>query len=82
MARQRPTYCKICGAHEGEPDPHRPEQAIRVSWRGKCQWCGNQMHLSNTHQLRAHSGPMFDHWRRRSVAAYGGVLVDARRDEA
>jgi hypothetical protein len=32
--------------------------------------------LENHRQLVAHAGPRFRHWRQRSVAALGGVLVD------
>lgn len=27
--------------------------------------------LENAHQLREHRGPYFDHWRRRTLAAFG-----------
>lgn len=32
--------------------------------------------IDNRRQLRAHSGPWFDHWRRKVAAAVGAVLVD------
>jgi len=43
--------------------------------------CGNGRLVENATELRAHSGPFFEHWRRRCVAAFGGVLLDERRDE-
>lgn len=40
--------------------------------------------LENAHQLREHRGPFFDHWRRRTLAAFGVQLVglDEHVDEA
>jgi hypothetical protein len=32
--------------------------------------------IENYRELRAHSGPWFQHWRRRTAAAIGAVLVD------
>lgn len=47
-----------------------------ISWRGNCASCGDERQLEATHQLRAHSGPWFTHWRRSIAASAGGVLVD------
>jgi len=38
--------------------------------------------LANAADLRAHSGPYFDHWRRRSLAALGVIVVDIDEDAA
>ena len=34
--------------------------------------------LQNARELAAHSGPLFDHWRRRCLAAFGVTVVDTR----
>lgn len=52
-----------------------------MSARGRCADCGESTQLANNRQLAAHGGPFFDHWRRRSAAALGLVLVDEPRDE-
>lgn len=41
------------------------------SRRGRCVDCGDNRCVDNYRQLRAHSGPHFDHWRRRCLAALG-----------
>jgi len=35
--------------------------------------------LSNNYNLMGHSGPFFDHWRRRSLAALGVFASDDDR---
>lgn len=38
--------------------------------------------IQNYRELNAHSGPFFEHWRRRVVASVGGVLAEELlRDE-
>jgi hypothetical protein len=37
--------------------------------------------VENAFALHRHAGPWFDHWRRQSAAAVGGVLLDERGDE-
>lgn len=67
-SRRRKTWCKICRKDQAEVG--------LVSARGKCAVCGEALALENFRQLAAHSGPMFDHWRRRTLAAFGVVLLD------
>jgi hypothetical protein len=69
MPSVKPHFCKVCGGHDSEVG--------YVSWRGKCAVCGNQRVLENFDQLRNHDGPWFDHWRRRTLAAFGVTGVDA-----
>lgn len=58
--------CMTCG-RDREPDE-------RFSARGKCEECGTGHMLANAHQLRAHDGPWFQHWRRACLAAFGVTL--------
>lgn len=37
--------------------------------------------LGNYRELVAHSGPHFQHWRRRTLAAFGIVSLDDGREE-
>jgi hypothetical protein len=37
--------------------------------------------LENAAQLRAHRGPFFDHWRKRTLRAFGVQLVEPTADE-
>lgn len=64
--------CRICERHISE--------CGSLSKRGKCSECAHAMVLANLQGLGAHGGrqggPFFDHWRRRSVEVYGGVLLD------
>jgi predicted nucleic acid-binding Zn-ribbon protein len=55
--------CKVCGKIR---DPGE-----RFSVRGKCLNCGNGRMVKNKHELQAHRGPLFDHWRKRCLAAFG-----------
>lgn len=69
MPRTHPRQnCRICGEHR--------EKVGDLSTRGKCRACATAMSDLNAIGLTTHSGPFFDHWRRRSVAAFGGVLLD------
>jgi hypothetical protein len=47
-----------------------------MSARGKCVDCGEGKMLLNAYELRAHNGPSFAHWRRRTLAAFGVAAVD------
>jgi len=38
--------------------------------------------MDNLEQLRSHTGPYAQHHRRQCVAAWGGVLLDDKRDTA
>jgi len=66
--------CKACGAHRSTVG--------HVTWRGYCIDCGKARHLAEVDQMRAHSGPFFEHWRRRGAASYGAVLLDDVQDSA
>lgn len=65
---ERTAHCRSCGRE-------RPDGEL-YSRRGKCDECGEGHMIDNRRQLRAHSGPWFDHWRRKVAAAVGAVLVD------
>lgn len=60
--------CIICGRPRAE--------CGSLSARGKCELCGVGMVAVNAMQLHEHSGPFFDHWRRRTLAAFGVVALD------
>jgi hypothetical protein len=66
-SRWHPGECKECGALAR--DGHH------ISATGLCAPCGERIELENHAQLRAHSGPWFDHWRARTLAAFG-VITD------
>jgi hypothetical protein len=63
-----PKTCKVCGvgAREG----------VSISQRGYCAMHWEERMIANHVQLKAHSGPFFDHWRRRSLAALGVIVLD------
>jgi len=48
-----------------------------LSARGRCEGCGRARNNENHEQLLAHSGPFFDHWRKRTLAAFGVFEADA-----
>jgi len=56
------TACKICG----EPVADRSE----LTARGKHLECSEALVREEIHQLVAHRGPHFDHWRARCIAAF------------
>ena len=69
MPRVHPRqYCRICARHRDEVGD--------LSTRGKCQECATAMVAANITHLEAHNGVFFDHWRRRTVAAFGAVFPD------
>ena len=74
MPSHRPKTCRNCERHESEVG--------RISWRGLCSECGRERYMANHDQMLVHSGPFADHWRRRTLAAFGVVDLDAGRDEA
>jgi predicted nucleic acid-binding Zn-ribbon protein len=65
--------CKLCGREYDE--------AGHLSARYKCLECSMRRFNSNWQQLHAHSGPYFDHWRRRVAASVGAMLVDEAEAE-
>jgi len=54
MGRVRYRRCRVCGGS--------PELVGPISARGLCQADAEAHQLANTAQLRARSGPMFEHW--------------------
>lgn len=74
------TECKVC---------RRPTSKVgKLSARGKCAECGDSRMIENRAAMMQGNGPWFDHWRRRTLAAFGVGLdeaasrVDADRDAA
>ena len=63
--RRHPKSCRICS--RGEAD------GVHVSATGLCPEHGEARYLANHRQLQAHSGPFFDWWRFRSLAALGDL---------
>lgn len=52
---------------------------------GYCFPCGDYLKRENALQLHAHNGPAFKRWRRKCIAALGGVPseeVEAVRGDA
>lgn len=68
MGRWHPSYCRVCGRTVAETG--------HISATGKCLDCAELLALENNAQMRAHSGPCFQHWRRRMAASVGAVLPD------
>jgi len=62
------TGCRGCGRTFAEIGS--------VSKRGLCQSCGEARRNLNLACLVTHQGPYFDHWRRRSLAALGVIVLD------
>jgi hypothetical protein len=55
--------CKRCGKHWREVGC--------ISWEGNCAPCGDRAMLENVAGLRAHTGEVFAHWRKRCLASFG-----------
>lgn len=68
MPDPRRRSCKVCDRHESEVGP--------ISWRGKCGDCGPRLAVEAYEDLHHHRGPVFERWRRQTVAAYGGILLE------
>lgn len=69
MPRVNPrANCKDCGGHRSEVG--------EMSYRGLCPECGIRREREALTQLSEHRGPIFEHWRRQSVAAFGAVFPD------
>jgi hypothetical protein len=68
-----PKTCKDCGrgAREG----------VTISQQGYCRDDWERRLRENNEQLRAHSGPYFEHWRRRNLAAFGIIVLDEPQPE-
>ena len=67
----RRTQCVVCRELVSEVG--------ELSARGKCARCAETRAIENAAQLHAHGGPYFDHWRRRTLAAFGVVEVETDR---
>jgi hypothetical protein len=66
--KQHRAFCTGCG---------KPREAgERFSARGRCASCGEGRAIANARELRAHSGPAFERWRRAVAASVGGVLAE------
>lgn len=65
MPRRHPLSCRICGASAFD--------GVHISARGKCSSCAEAREVANHRQLKAHTGPFFDWWRLRSLAALGDL---------
>lgn len=59
---RRRNQCRVCGARW----PY-----VAVSARGLCPDHTRMREVDNLTDLVTHSGPWFDHWRRRSLASLG-----------
>lgn len=59
---RRRNECRVCGARW----PY-----VSVSARGLCPDHTRIRQHENVTQLREHRGPYFDHWRERTLAAFG-----------
>lgn len=67
------TRCKVCG----QPVHDRRELSVR----GKHLACGARVQAEQIKQLVAHSGPHFDYWRERCMAAFANPRLDQPRPE-
>ncbi len=72
MAKWHPKKCRVCQKPTSDDDP--------ISGAGYCLEHGIERMAVNNAQISAHQGPFFDHWRRRTLAAFGGVPLDDARD--
>lgn len=73
--RRKRKWCKVCQQHTSVVG--------HISARGKCTECGNARLEANNAAMRRHTGPFYEHWRRRTLAAFGIVVpLDSDRDAA
>jgi len=70
----RPDYktCRECGKHSVEVGP--------LSHTRLCRNCAERLNEANYDQVQARSGPLFHHWRARTAASIGAVLLDDLRE--
>lgn len=66
-------WCRVCQRSASEVG--------HISARGKCAECGDRLLIENHEAMLTHRGPFFEHWRRRTLAAFGVIELDAGRDE-
>jgi len=69
--RWHPSSCWVCGRSVGEVG--------HISASGLCPEHGRERYMANHEHLLAHRGTFFDHWRKRTLAAFG--VLDAASDE-
>jgi hypothetical protein len=48
-----------------------------LSATGLCQDCGEERAKENFLAMKLHNGPAFEHWKRRTLAAFGIVLQES-----
>lgn len=63
--------CKVCERTAAEVGD--------ISGTGLCREHSEERKNANNVQISEHRGPYFDNWRRRSVAAFGGILLDDQK---
>lgn len=61
-------FCKICGEPRLEGE--------YLTKRGNHSTCSAAIADAEIKQLRNHTGPHFEHWRRQMAASVGGILLD------
>jgi hypothetical protein len=72
MRRHPYVRCKDC-------DKHRDLEGGMLSATGLCLECADLRKTENMDQLVGHDGPYFNHWRRRTLAAFGVTLPEDDR---
>lgn len=66
--------CKECGGW--------PAEVGLISGTGLCHGCAQERMLTNNEAISEHKGPAFDHWRRKTLAAFGVTLPEDDRRTA
>lgn len=74
MPRDDYTTCRRCGKHADEVGP--------LSHTRLCNGCGHARLEASIVEQAEHSGPTFQHWRRRIAASVGAVVIDDSRTTA
>ena len=69
---RRRNSCRVCGASW----PY-----VSISARGLCPDHTRMRMTENNRQLREGAGPWFDHWRQRTLAAFGVGIFDGEQPE-
>lgn len=71
MPDPRYKRCKACGRSSAEVG--------ELSWTRLCEECGPQRQIEHNTQMHAHSGPIFQDWRRRVARSVGAVPLEDLR---
>ena len=66
--------CRECGKHVSAVGP--------LSHTRLCRGCAEALNEANYDKVQARSGPFFNHWRARTAASVGAVLLDDLRERA